>query len=109
RRSSPRRAPSGAPVRTGPFCSNDSTLLTPLTAADDVLVGGLALLTGAVPEGRHAPGRYRVTACGRRTLTTTVWVVNRVHRDPAGLRTHAHVALASGLTDLDVLMVGVTD
>ncbi len=44
-RSSPRRAPSGAPARTGPSYLNDSTSYSLLTAADDVLVRVLALLS----------------------------------------------------------------
>jgi hypothetical protein len=38
-----------------------------------------------------------------------VRVVNRVHRNTTGLGTNAHVALASGLANGDVLMVAVAN
>src|SRR4051794_20473415 len=43
------------------------------------------------------------------SLAAAVRVVDRVHRRAARLRAHAHVALAAGLADLDVLVVGVAD
>src|SRR6185312_10667416 len=77
--------------------------------AHDVAVGGLVLLARAVAERRHAPGGDRVTSRSRRSLAASVRVVDRVHRRPAGLRAHAHVALAPRLADLHVLVVGVAD
>jgi len=50
-----------------------------------------------------------VTTGGRRALATTVRVVNRVHRHTARLRADAHVTLAAGLADLDVLMIVIAD
>ena len=69
----------------------------------------LVLLARAVAERRHAPRRDRVAPGGRRALATAVRVVDRVHRHAARLRAHAHVALAPGLADLDVLVLGVAD
>src|SRR5687767_15062700 len=86
-----------------------AALLTAAAAADDVAVGLLALLAGAVADRRHTPGRLRVVAQRGRSLATAVRVVHRVHRGTAGLRPHAHVALAAGLAHRDVLVVGVAD
>ena len=88
---------------------NGSTLLPSLATADDVAVGCLVLLACAVAERRHAPRGHRVAAGGRRALAAAVRVVDRVHRRAAGLRADAHVALAPGLADLDVLVIGVAD
>src|SRR4029079_13516559 len=76
---------------------------------DDVAVGLLALLAGAVADRRHAPGRLRVVAQRGGALATAVRVVHRVHGGAARLRAHAHVALAAGLAHGDVLVVGVAD
>src|SRR6188472_2649781 len=78
-------------------------------AAHDQAVGALVLLARAVTERRHAPRGNWVAAGGGRALAAAVRVVDGVHRGPAGLRAHAHVALAAGLADLDVLVVGVAD
>ena len=43
------------------------------------------------------------------TLTTTVWVVNRVHHDTADGRANALPALTAGLTPVDVGLFGVSD
>ena len=67
------------------------------------------LLARAVAERRHAPRRHRVAAGRGRALTAAVRVVDGVHRDAARLRAHAHVALAAGLADLHVLVIGVAD
>src|SRR5215207_7520666 len=86
-----------------------AALLAAATAADDVAVGLLALLAGAVADRRHAPGRLRVVAQRRGALATAVRVVHRVHGGAARLRAHAHVALAAGLAHGDVLVIGVAD
>src|SRR3954451_9743817 len=104
RRDDPR--PTAPSLRNG---SSAATLLAAAAAADDVTVGLLALLAGAVADGRHAPGRLRMVAERRRALTTAVRMVDRVHRRAARLWADAHVALAAGLADRDVLMVGVAD
>src|SRR5215208_5834778 len=86
-----------------------AALLAAAAAADDVAVGLLALLAGAVADRRHAPGRLRVVAERRGALAAAVRVVDRVHRGAAGLRPHAEVALASRLAHGDVLVVRVAD
>src|SRR5487761_1565740 len=109
RRSSPRSATSAAARRTAPSCSSGSSLALPATAtANDVAIGELAALAGAIAERRHAPGRHRVTTGGGRALAAAVRVVDRVHRHAAGLRAYAEVAAAPGLADLDVLVLGVS-
>src|SRR5688500_15711048 len=86
-----------------------AALLTAATAADDVAVGLLALLAGAVADRRHAPRGHRMVAQRARALATAVRVVDRVHGRAARLRAHAHVALAAGLAHRDVLVFGVAD
>src|ERR1700712_4431011 len=88
---------------------SDSSLLTSLTPAHDVTVGRLVLFTGAVPERGLAPRGDRVTTGGRLNLTTTVRVIDRVHGRATRLRADAHVTLAAGFTDLDVLVLGIAD
>src|SRR6185295_296050 len=82
-------------------------LLSAAASAHDVAVGLLALLAGPVAERRLAPGGDRVAARRVVRLAAAVRVVDRVHRDAASLRTLALVAVAAGLADLDVLMLGV--
>src|SRR5215203_4363894 len=86
-----------------------AALLPAATAADDVSVGLLALLAGAVADRRHAPGGHRVVAQRAGALATAVRMVHRVHGGVARLRAHAHVALAAGLAHGDVLVLGVAD
>ena len=43
------------------------------------------------------------------TFTTTVRVIDRVHRDTAVGRTNTLPAITSSLTDRDVLVIGVAD
>src|SRR4051812_18938011 len=90
---------------------NDSSVpsLTAATAADDVTVRRLALLAGAVAERGLAPRRLRMVAERRAALAAAVRMVDRVHGLAARLRAHAHVPLAAGLADVDVLVVGVAD
>src|SRR4051794_2589585 len=88
---------------------SSAALLAAAAPADDVAVGLLALAARAVPDGRHAPGGLRMVAERRSALAAAVRVVDRIHGRAARLRAHAHVALAAGLADCDVLVVGVAD
>src|SRR3954467_12294746 len=88
---------------------SSAALLAAAPPADDVAVGLLALAARAVPDGRHAPGGLRMVAERRGALAAAVRVVDRIHGRAARLRAHAHVALAAGLADRDVLVVGVAD
>src|SRR3954451_1614000 len=100
----------------GPFLLERLICLLPLplalaaaAATDDVAVGRLVLLTGAVAQRRHAPRGHRGATRRRGALAAAVRVVDRGHGRAARLRAHAHVTLAAGLADLDVLVVGVAD
>src|SRR4029079_18682572 len=55
------------------------------------------------------PGADRVATTGGLALTTTVGVVNRVHRHTADGRADAQPALAAGLAPVDVALLGVAD
>src|SRR6478752_3649901 len=82
-------------------------LLAGVAAADDVLVTFLVGVTRTA--FLLAPRGHRVTSTGRLALTTTVRVVDRVHRDTAHGRADALPALAAGLAPVDVRLLGVAD
>src|SRR6478752_1037469 len=82
-------------------------LLAGVATTDDVLVTFLVGVTRTA--FLLAPRGHRVTSTGRLALTTTVRVVDRVHRDTADGRADALPALAAGLTPVDVRLLGVTD
>src|ERR1700731_943820 len=75
-------------------------------AADDEHIGPL-VVTGLVATRRLSPRSNRVTTARGLTFTTTVRVVDRVHRDTAVGRANALPAVASRLADGDVLVIGV--
>src|SRR3954467_5099729 len=81
----------------GPFFSERGTYLPPTAAgtpaADDQLLRFLVLVARAALG--LAPRRHRVAPAGALALATAEWVVDRVHRDTAGLRTHALSAVAA--------------
>src|SRR6478735_6857389 len=72
------------------------TLLAGVTTTHDVLVAFLVGVTGATLS--LAPRGDGVTSTGRLALTTTVRVVDRVHRDTTDGRANALPAHAAGLT-----------
>src|ERR1051325_7806039 len=82
-------------------------LLVRLAAADDVLVRRLIGRTSTT--FLLTPGADRVATTGGLALTTTVGVVNRVHRHTANGRADAQPALAAGLAPVDVALLGVAD
>src|SRR5262245_45460471 len=75
--------------------------------ADDQLAGGVLALARAQPHGRLAPWRLGRHADRRLALATAVRVVVGVHHHAAHLRAAAHVAAASGLADVLVLVIQV--
>src|SRR4051794_7810414 len=96
----------------GPLLSRSTHRSSPLllasaTSADDHGVGSLALLAGAVAQRRLPPRGDRVAARRLVRLAAAVRVVDRVHGDAAGLRANALVALAAGLADGEILVLGV--
>src|SRR6476646_9080346 len=102
-----------APSTHGPFLvERPMILLLPLllsaaTAAHDVAIGLLTLLTRAVAERRLAPRGHRVPTGRVVSLAAAVRVVDRIHRHAARLRSLALVAVAARLADLEVLVLGV--
>src|SRR5690606_36286734 len=101
-------------VDEGPLLETARHLLLPLLAlladgatTDDELVAFLVGATGTAFG--LTPRAERVATTGGRALTTTVRVVDRVHRDTADGRAHALPALAAGLTPVDVGLLGVAD
>src|SRR4051812_11060290 len=84
-----------------------SALLAGLATADDLAVARLVRVAG--PAFGLAPRRHRVSSTGRLALTTTVRVVDRVHRHAADGRALALPAVAAGLAPVDVRLLGVAD
>src|SRR4051812_20024335 len=81
--------------------------LSGAATADDQRLRRLGLVAGAALG--LAPGRHRGTAARRTALATAERVVDGVHGDAAGLRAHAFPAVAAGLADLHLLVLGVAD
>src|SRR3984885_493962 len=65
------------------------------------------VVAGLVSAGRLAPGGNRVTAARGLAFTTTMRVVDRVHRDTAVGGANTLPAVASGLTDGLIFVFGV--
>src|SRR5690606_27163178 len=63
--------------------------------------------TGLVTLGGYTPGRYRMTAAGGATLTTTVRVVNGVHHHTAHGGANATPAVCTGLAERTQAMLTV--
>src|SRR5690606_38344629 len=74
--------------------------------ADDELVRRL-VGAGALALGRLAPRSNRMTATRGAAFTTTMRVVDRVHRDTANVRTLAQPAIAAGLADRGVRVIRI--
>src|SRR6478752_4468353 len=82
-------------------------LLAGVATADDELV---AFLVGVARTAfLLTPRADRVATTGGLALTTTVRVVDRVHRDTADGRADALPAHTAGLTPVDVRLLGVAD
>src|SRR5258708_15127154 len=75
---------------------------------DDEDIGPL-VVAGLVSAGRLDPWGNRVTSARGLPFTTTVRVIDRVHRDTAVGGANTLPAIASGLADGDVLVVGVAN
>src|SRR5690606_5263856 len=95
----------------GPFFSERGIGSPPraagAAATHDQTIGRLVLATGAALG--LAPGRDRVPAARGLALATAERVVDGVHGHAAGLRAHALPAVATGLAELDQLVLGVAD
>src|SRR5258708_23731026 len=75
---------------------------------DDEDIGPL-VVAGLVSAGRLDPWGNRVTSARGLTFTTTVRVIDGVHRDTAVGGANTLPAITAGLADGDVLVVGVAD
>src|SRR6056297_520101 len=85
------------------------TVTTALTPPDNRAVTWLALLTGTATLGTLALWADRVTSTLGPTFTTTVWMVDRVHRGSAYVRSTAHPPTAAGFSKPDFAVVGIAD
>src|SRR3546814_6730656 len=85
--------------------SHGLPLLLRVTRPDDHLVGRF-VVTGTSTLGRLAPRSNRMTATRGAAFTTAVRVIDRVLRDTARQRTLAEPAVAAGLAQVGVLVVG---
>src|SRR5205823_7855497 len=79
------------------------------TAADDRGVRRFPLTPGLAALGRDARRRARVPAAGGAAFAAAHRVADRVHRHAAVVRLAALPALAPGLAQADVHVVGVAD
>src|SRR5437016_1628204 len=84
-------------------------LLLPRVAARNDEFGGGLVAAGLLSLGRKAPRRDRVAAARGAALAAAVRVVDRIHRNTAIVRHAAEPALAAGLADRDVHVVGIRD
>src|SRR5215510_3751214 len=87
-----------------PWCA---LILLPRVAACQDELGGRLVLAGLLALGGEAPGGDRMAAAGGTPLAAAMRMVDRVHGDAAVVRAAAHPALAAGLADRDVHVVGV--
>src|SRR3954449_8607861 len=103
--------PSRRSSTHGPFLDERLKARLPLlpATAHDHAVRLLVLLARGVAERRHAPRGDRMAARRGGALAAAVRVVDGVHRRAARLRSDALVAAAAGLSDRDVLVLGVAD
>src|SRR5690625_1383137 len=83
-------------------------LLARMARAQDIFRRGL-VLPRPHALGRLAPGRDRMAATAGPALTTTMRVIDRVHRDAANRRTRTQKAHPARLAEILVRIVGVRD
>src|SRR6266699_6236561 len=83
-------------------------LLPPASIATthNELIGPL-VVARLIPQCGLAPGRLRLTANRRTPLTTTMWMVARIHNRATDGRTAAHMAGTPGFTDAAVLVIDI--
>src|ERR1700677_4977428 len=79
-----------------------------LGAADDKRVGPLVVAC-LVAACRLTPRGHRMTAAGGLTFTAAVRVIHRVHGYATVAGTNALPAIASGLADGDILVIGIAN
>src|SRR5258708_28921238 len=82
-------------------------LLLPRVAARNDELAGALVVAGLLALGGEAPWRDRMTAAGGAAFAAAVRMIDRIHRNAAVVRATAHPALAAGLADRDVHVIGV--
>src|SRR5690606_6538005 len=80
-----------------------------LVAVTNDHVAGALVLARLVTLGGHTPGSHGVTSTGGTTLTTTLWVIDRVHGHTANGGTHTAPALGTSLAQGTQVMLTVGD
>ena len=78
-----------------------------MTRTHDQALRCFVLVTGTGTFGILTPWGHRRPTTGCPAFTTTVWVVDRVHRDTAHGWADALVTVTTGFTDVLVAVVGV--
>src|SRR5579859_1275251 len=94
----------------GPF-SLSATLLFPpacIASADNEAISPL-IITSLVAHCRLAPWCLRLPSNRGTTLTTTMWVIHRVHGRATHGRATSHMTGFTCLTDRAVLMIDIAD
>src|SRR6201991_3376532 len=83
------------------------SLLLPLVAADENESVGRLVRPRLLALGRLAPRGHRMTAAGGAAFAAAVRMVDRVHGDATVMRLAAEPAVAAGLADRDVHVIGI--
>src|ERR1700754_3952825 len=83
------------------------SLLLPLVAADENESVGRLVRPRLLALGRLAPRGHRMTAAGGAAFAPAVRMVDRVHGDATVMRLAAEPAVAAGLADRDVHVIGI--
>src|SRR5947199_10757573 len=95
----------------GPFQTERTmsgfSLLLPLVAADENESVGRLVRPRLLALGRLAPRGHRMTAAGGAAFAAAVRMIHRVHGDAAVMRLAAEPAVAAGLADRDVHVIGI--
>src|SRR3982750_348019 len=81
-------------------------LLADVAARHDEFLGAL-VAARLLAFGRLAPRRHRMASARATAFAAAKRMIDRVHRNAAVVRTAAHPALAAGLANRDVHVVGV--
>src|SRR5262252_4224085 len=66
---------------------------------------GPLIPTRLVTQSRLTPGRLRLTTEGRTPLTTSMWMVARIHSRTPNRRTSPHTPRPSGFADAAVFVI----
>src|SRR6202034_2644482 len=99
-------------LRYETWCSfyfpNCKCLLALIPARHDKHIGPL-VITSLIATSRLTPRRHWMTSARGLTFTTTVRVIDRVHRNAAVGWANALPPVASSLTNRDILVIGIAN